>query len=136
MAIEALKTYDPSEGILAVGGALLESWNTITPDFAEDQNLMSVGTTGEVTRTKNANRLGTITINLPQTSSDNAVLSALALADTVINISFIDKSGTSVITIPSGVFVKQPSGVFGKDAADGSRDWQLTGKMTWVGGGN
>lgn len=136
MAIEALKTYDPKDVIVAVGGALLESWNQITAEFAEDQNLMSTGTTGETTRTKNANRTGTVTINIPQTSTDNAVLNALALADSVANVSIIDKSGTTIITIPEAVFQKPPNIVLGKDAADGSRDWLLTGKLSMVGGGN
>lgn len=136
MAIAALKTYNPGDVVVAVGGALLESWNQITAEFAEDQNLISTGTTGETTRTKNANRTGTVTINVPQTSSDNAVLNALALADSVVNVSIVDKSGTTVITIPEAVFTKPPNIVLGKDAADGSRDWMLTGKMAMAGGGN
>lgn len=136
MAIDALKTYDPGDVVVAVGGALLASWNQITAEFAEDQNLMSVGTTGETTRTKNANRMGMVTINIPQTSSDNAVLNALALADSVVNVSIADKSGTTIITIPEAVFQKAPNIVLGKDAADGSRDWLLTGKMAMAGGGN
>jgi hypothetical protein len=136
MAIDALKTYDPSEVVVAVGGALLASWNQVTAEFAEDQNLMSTGTTGETTRTKNANRTGTVTINIPQTSTDNAILNALALTNSVVNVSIVDKSGTIVITIPEGVFQKVPNIVLGKDAADGSRDWLLTGKLFMVGGGN
>lgn len=136
MAIDALKTYDPSEVVIAVGGALLASWNLMTPEFDEDQNLMSVGTTGETTRTKNANRNGKVTINIPQTSSDNAILSALAIANSVYNVSVVDKSGTLVITIPEGVFQRQPNAPTGKDAGEGSRDWVLMGKMFMVGGGN
>jgi hypothetical protein len=136
MALEDLKTYNPGDVTVAVGGAIIESWNTITAEFDEDQNLMSVGTTGEVTRTKNANRSGRITINVPQTSTDNATLSALAIADANTVVGITDGSGTSVVGMVAGVFVKAPNLVLGKDAADGSRDWILAGKMTMVGGGN
>lgn len=136
MPIDAMKTYDPLGVVVAVGGALLASWNQVTAEFAEDQNLISTGTTGETTRTKNANRTGMVTINIPQTSSDNAVLNALALANSVVNVSIADKSGTTVITIPEAVFTKAPNIVLGKDAEAGSRDWILTGKMVMAGGGN
>lgn len=129
-----LKTYDPSEVVLTVGGSIMNSWNTATAEYDEDSNIMSTGTSGEVTRTVNNNKTGKITITLPQTSADNATLSALQIANGVNPVSIIDKSGALVATIAEGVFLKPATATLGKETTD--REWVLSGRLELAGGGN
>ncbi len=132
-----LKTYAPSMVALIVGGSIINSWNTVTVEPDEDRNLISVGTSGEVTRSVNQNRLSTITITLPQTSSDNAILSALEIANGVFPVAIVDRSGTFVALMPEGVMQKAAKAQFGKNAVDGDREWTVKGAVpAVVGGGN
>lgn len=123
-----LKTYDPKEVNAIIGGRILESWNTITVGREEDENTMSAGTSGEITRTKNANNLGTVTVVLPQTSSDNAILTGLAAAGGSFSVMIQDKSGSSVHVMAEAVIGKRPESEYGKEA--GEREWTIMGGLT------
>lgn len=123
-----LKTYDPKEVNIIIGGAIIGSWNTVTVEREEDQNIMSAGTSGENTRTKNANNLGTITVTLPQTSGDNAILTGLAVADDVFSVMVQDKSGESIHVMAEAVIGKRPAAEYGKEA--GEREWTIMGGLS------
>ncbi len=131
-----MKTYDPKEVAVIIGGAIIKSWNTVTVAMLEDQNTFSASTTGEPTRTKNANKLATITLVVPQASEDNAALSTLLIADTVIPCSVIDTAGNSLHVMAEGVIVKSPDAEYAKE--DGEREWVITGNINnpQVVGGN
>ncbi len=83
MAIE-VKTYDPAEVNLWVGGFLLSGYAPGTfiqlardvPRFSDDQ-----GVDGEPIRWDSRNPFSRLTVSLSQTSTSNAVLSRLAEAD-------------------------------------------------------
>lgn len=123
-----LKTYDPKEVNIIIGGAIINSWNAVTVEREEDQNIMSAGTSGENTRTKNANNLGTITLTLPQTSGDNGILTGLAVADDVFSVMIQDKSGSSVHVMAEAVIGKRPAAEYGKEA--GEREWTIMGGLS------
>jgi hypothetical protein len=120
-----MKTYDPSQVALIVGGSIIKSWNTITPERDEDGFLFSTGTTGESTRTKNLNKMTTITVVLPQTSADNDILSGLEASGSLVPVSVIDKSGRTIITMPEGTVVKPATPELGKESAE--REWVIKG---------
>ena len=130
------KTYNPKEVSLIIGGHIVNSWNTATPVRDEDGFTFATGTTGESSRAKNANKMGTITIVLPQTSGDNDALSAFELAGALIPCMLVDKSGTTIISMAQGTVVKQADAEFGKELAE--REWTIKGDIDviLIGGNN
>ena len=131
----SVKTYDPSQVAIIIGGRIIGSWNTVTVTRDEDGWTFAAGTSGEVTRTKNLNKLGMLELVLPQTSEDNAVLSAFEIAGNTLNSSVLDKSGTSVALMPEGTVIKAADSEFGKES--GERTWQIKGDLvSFLVGGN
>lgn len=122
-----MKTYDPSQVSVVIGGAIIKSWNTVTVAMDEDRNVLSAGTTGEATRTKNANRLGTIVIDMPQTSEDNLKLTAELALDVPLPCAIIDTGGNSIHVMPQGVIMKSPDSEYGKE--NGTREWTVAGNI-------
>lgn len=128
------KTYSPADGSLIIGGSIIK-FDSVTIAKNEPLNTMTEGTFGEVTRTKNASTLGTITVVLPQSSSDNAILSAKAIVNGIESILFKDNLGASLAAIPEGVFTELPDSEFAKEHGD--RSWEFQGSMPiYVIGGN
>lgn len=123
-----MRTYNPEDGSLLVGISLLTGWNNVRIGRAEDGAMFSAGTSGEITRTINLNKLGSFVITTQQSSIDNETLSALEISKLAIPVSFIDKSGTTVAIIDLGTVIKIPDSDFGKEA--GTREWTITGEMT------
>ena len=129
------KTYNPGEVSLVIGGSIINSWNSITVARNEDKNFATVGTQGEVTRTVNVSNLGTITVVLPQSSADNAILSAKEIANGIESIGVMDKSGDSIATMPEGFITTVAESEFGKES--GEREWVFMGDLpVYVVGGN
>ncbi len=120
------KTYSPGDVSFIVGGSIIK-FDSLTVSRNEDKNTMTVGTQGEVTRTKNLSNLATITAVLPQSSSDNAVLSALEIADGVIPILVKDNGGASLHTMPTGVITGVPDSEYGKEHVQ--REWVFQGDL-------
>lgn len=129
------RTYDPGQVCVTLGASIIQQWDSITTSRLEDSYTFTAGTNGEVTRTKNLNRIGTIKIILPQSSQDNAKLTALQSAGSLISCSVIDKSGTTVILMPAGTVSKPADVVFEKESKQ--REWTITGEIPdpyYVGG--
>ena len=131
-----MKTYDPTEVAVIVGGRIVKSWDTVAPVRDEEGFFFTTGTTGESTRAKNANKMSTITLTLPQSSADNEFLSAFELAGTLIPVSVIDKSGKSLVVMGSGTIAKVADSEFAKEATQ--REWLIKGdtEVFIVGGNN
>ena len=125
-----MRTYNPEQVSILIGVSLLTGWNNIRIGRAEDGAMFSVGTGGEVTRTLNANKLGSFVITMQQSSIDNETLSALEISKAVVPSSVIDKSGTTVAIIDLGTVVKIPDSDLGKEA--GTREWTITGEMSYA----
>ncbi len=122
-----VRTYDPGQVSVIVGGTIIKSWNTIRVAKDEDDWTFNAGTSGEVTRTKNLNRLGGITLTLPQTSQDNAVLSAFSVAGGLLSCIVKDASGNSLHVMPEGTVVKPADSEYGKES--GEREWMVKGSI-------
>lgn len=100
---ELLTTYDPKEVKITWNG--IDISNGLAPDTfiavsrAVDAFTPTVGAEGTVVRTRNANRMGSISITLMQNSPVNNLLAAQALAD--------ERSGADVI---STITISDPAG--------------------------
>ena len=123
----SLKTWDPSQLNLIVGGSIINSWNTVAIDLDEDEQFQSVGTSGEVTRSINASKMGTVTLTVPQSSADNATLSAIAEAKSIVSFSTIDKSGNSIHVMAQAFISKRAASEYTKES--GEREWVLKGDL-------
>jgi hypothetical protein len=132
----AIKTYVPEEVSFIVAGNIVNSWDSITIAMDEDRFTKTPSTVGSPTRTKNSNKLATLTATLPQSSSDNDVFSALTIADAVVIVLLKDNSGTTVVTMPEGTFAKLADAEFSKEASQ--REWVIFGEVpdTVIIGGN
>jgi len=131
------KTYDPSLVSVIIGGSIIKSWDIVKVGRDNDRWKMTEGTSGEVTRTKNTSLLGTVTLTLPQASSDNATLSSFEVAGSLIPCMIMDKGGTSLHTMPEGTVIKIADAEYGKDAT--TREWIIKGEIidpSIVGGNN
>ena len=130
------RTYDPSQVNLVLGITVLNNWDTIRIAYEEDQITHSAGTQGEVTRTLNANKLGTITVTCPQTSIDNGVFSNYAISKFVVPCTVLDLNGTgqllgqvgaTKVIMPMGSVVKLSDSELAKES--GQREWTIRGKL-------
>lgn len=131
-----MKNYDPNEVSLAVGPYLIK-FDTMTLERDEDRFLYSVGTGGESTRIKNANVLSTLTVEVPQTSSDNDLLSTLYQAGEAISILVKDNLGNTVAAMPLGTISKLPPLSYEKETT--TREWMIKGDVPetiFIGGNN
>lgn len=123
-----LKTYDPSQVSVIIGGSIIGSWNTIAKAMDEDRfSFISDTSSGEATRTKNANRLGTFILTLPQASGDNLTLSALEITDALIACSIKDNGGDSLHVMPLGTVQKAADTEYAKEP--GETVWTIKGNI-------
>ena len=127
-------TFDPKRCIIIYGGVPLYGFGpgdflTVTPAEAA-WNAVS-GADGEEARSKSNNKMATATISLMQTSTANAVLSALYNADVdtaggrpTKNFAVTDLSGeSSFLESPAAWIIQPPDISFGTEIKN--RDWQF-----------
>jgi len=106
--------------ILGAGSGAAEEGIVVTP--TEDRNQMVIGADGSAMHNLNANRSGTITVNLLKTSSQNAALQALydlqTLSSAVHGLNTILVVDTARGDVASGyqcAFKRQPEIQFNKN---------------------
>lgn len=130
-------TYDPTQGSLAVGGALITNWNEVDTARDEDDVTTVASTTGHQAFVLNANQAGKITVRLPVFSQDNDIFSAFAIAKSQIQAGFADMSGTTRAFIPAGRVMKLADKTTAKDGTEVT-EWSIIGDMPiyFVGGNN
>ena len=121
-----LKTFDPSQHSLAIGGSLIE-FDEVSIEYDEDLNTMQVGTKGEQTRSVNLNQNAAWSVTLQQKSSSNQLLSALMLTNAVISLGLLDlEDGLTTAGCAEGVVKKKPTLPYGKESAQ--IEWTFHGK--------
>jgi hypothetical protein len=141
----AVKLYDPASVIVAFGPNIMTGYGEDTfvrVERDEDTFTKKTGVDGEVTRTRNMNRAGSVTLTLMQSSASNAVLAVLALADeiapngaSILPMTVKDNAGNSLHFAESAWIRKPPASEYAKEA--GTREWVFdTGKMKDYVGGN
>jgi hypothetical protein len=139
----AVKTYDPKQVTLIVGGKIVTGFTDGTFILAErNENMfnLKVGVDGIGTRAKSNNQSGKLTITLHQSSNSNDDLSALASADELSNTGAVpvlmkDSSGRTIVTALTAWIQKYANAEFAKEVAN--RVWVMeTDQLIIFDGGN
>lgn len=139
-----VKTYDPKQVSLIVGGKIISGFTDgtfILAERNEDMWNLKVGVDGIGTRAKTNNKSGKVTITLHQSSSSNDDLSALAAADELSNTGAVpllmrDASGSSLVTALTAWVKKLANAEEGKEVTN--RVWVIESDelIMFVGGNN
>lgn len=125
----ATKTYDPGALQLIVNGTPASGYaedSVVTVKRDEKLFEKQVGVDGEVSRTKNVGKTGTVELSLHQTSTFNLVLSAMALADQETGAGigpFLLREGNTIIAAGECWVEELPEVEYKKKA--GERKWTL-----------
>lgn len=137
-----IRTYSPEKIGVIVAGIPMHGFseNSIcTIEYAADAFTMVVGADGEVGRSYNPDRSGTITITLKSDSDSNDVLSGLAIADAIsltgtFPVFVKDSNGTSIATASDAWIQKIPSAEHAREINE--REWviQCANLLLFVGG--
>jgi hypothetical protein len=138
-----VKTYDPAEVSLIVGGKIITGFTDgtgITVERNEDLWNLKVGIDGEGARSKNNNRSGKFTIALQQTADSNNDLSTFEQADELTNggavpVFLRDANGSTIATCTTAWVKKLPNSEYAKEIT--ARTWVLeTDFLEYFVGGN
>ena len=138
-----VKTYDPGQILVAAGGNILGGFSedsVVEVERAEATFITHVGADGEVTRTRNRNRSGTVKVKLLRTSPSNDVLSAYALADEkfgtgVFPLTVQDMLGTTLHFGGNAWVERPPADAFEKEVNE--REWTIAvGDLDMFAGGS
>jgi hypothetical protein len=127
----AVYTYASDEVTVIVGGVVMSGFadGTFVTVARDEQAFNKVtGADGSVSRAKTANKSGTITLTLQQTSPSNDVLSALMIADELSNQGVVpvllkDKTGRTTVFSSSSWIQQSPEASMSKNIE--SREWVI-----------
>jgi hypothetical protein len=122
-------TYSSDDVSVIVGATIITDFEEIAVTQDEDSWSFSAGSSGEVTRSKNSNKLGSIAITLMQTKREQLQLVALQESDALIPVVIKDNNGASIHVITEATLVKAPDANYGKTEAQ-TRVWTFKGKLT------
>lgn len=122
--------YTPEEVQLIVAGVPIHGFadgTFITFEWAEDLYTTVVSADGEVSRARSANRSGTMTVTLKQTSDSNAVFEGLAALDVMSNkgvftLSLLDSSNTEIFS--ASAWIQKPAGLTLSKGIE-NREWVI-----------
>ncbi len=138
-----VKTYDPKQVALIVGGSIITGFTDgtfITAERNEDMWNLKVGVDGIGTRAKSNNLSGKLTITLHQSSSSNDTLSGFAAADELSNTGAVpmllrDASGRTLCSALTAWVKKYANAEFAKEVSN--RVWVMeTDQLVIFDGGN
>lgn len=138
-----VKTYDPGQITVAAGADILGGFaedSVCEVERSEASFVTHVGADGEVTRSRNRNKSGTVKVKLIRTSSSNDVLAAKLAADEldgsgVFPITVKDLLGTTLHFGQSAWVERPPPDSFEKEANE--REWTIAvGELDMFPGGN
>jgi hypothetical protein len=128
------KVYNADEVMVAVNGIPLDSGyddgEFLTIEFDTDKVSKKVGTNGEVVFSKTRDRSGTITIKLLQTSTGNAILTALSQLyeegkgqTGIVNFAMEDLNNGETFAAAQAVVAQDPAVSMDREAT--GREWKL-----------
>ena len=126
-----MKQYDPKKIVATFRGILIQGYadgTFVTAERKEDAFDTSVGAGGDVTRVRNNDRTGLVTLTLQSESLTNDLLSANLLIDEESGLGIgalmvKDLNGTTLISAESAWIKKFPVGEYADDG--GSREWVI-----------
>lgn len=139
----AIKTYAPDKVSVVFGGAILTGYaedSFVKVEVSTEAFTKHVGADGEVSRTRNTDKSGMITVKLKQTSDSNDVLSAFYNTDITTLQGYLpvivkDNVGRTLAAGSSAWIQKLPEAEFGKEIGD--REWVIeVADMQYFVGGN
>ena len=139
----ATKTYSAKKVLVSFAGKILTGMadgSFIAVSRNNDSFMLMVGSDGEAARAANADRSGTVTLTLMQTSPSNDDLSALLNTDELTNTGtgalFIkDASGRTLVSAVEAWIRKPADAEFAREL--GGREWTFeTGDLSIFNGGN
>lgn len=124
-----MRTYDPKQIIVNFLGITITGFaedSFVEVDYDEDAFIKKTGAGGEVARTRNQNKGGSVKVTLMQSSPTNDLLSAAAILDRkagtgVGALQVKDGLGTSLHSAAEAWIKKVPASPYAK--ALGEREW-------------
>lgn len=138
----ALKSYDPNEVAIIVGGHVLGGFadgTFLTVERNSDTWAGVSGASGEYARAKSNDRSGTFTVTLMQSSLSNGVMQGFATADELANsgtfpVLVKDNNGNDIFSGEICWIQKPSSAEYGKEITE--REWIIeTGELIMLHGG-
>lgn len=135
----AIKTYNPTQVAIILGGAIVTGWNRVSVSYEDDAYEHSVGTDGEEMRSKKNDLRATMTLALTQSSDSNQVISALAAADRAtdggtIPVLIKDNSGSTVVESESAWVKKTADMSRERGPSDVEWTFSLSNAIIFIGG--
>lgn len=139
----AAHTYSPKDVDVIVAGVSMNCFaedSIVSIAYAEDAWTMVSGADGCVSRSKNPNRSGTISVSLQTTSDSNDVLSALYFLDYESNVGTFpvlvkDNNGTTVASGADCWIMKIPDSELAREV--GTVEWVIqVPELYYFRGGN
>lgn len=121
-----MRTYDPEEVNVIVNGTILTGFadgTFVNVEQDEERYTPYVGAKGEVSRAKNANKMGKITITLSQDSPSNSYMSRLANSSETYPVAVVDQNYGSTSGGNDSWVEKRSSLEFGKEITE--REWVI-----------
>lgn len=120
----SFNTYDPSDMVLVLNGILIGGFapdTFITIERSTETFTKTAGANGDVTRTRNRDKTGTVTFRLMAASASNARLTALAKLDELFGTGYgeltcTQLSSSDVTRAPNAWVEKRPTIERGTDA--------------------
>ena len=120
----AVRTYDPQDVNVIVNGVVLTGLaegTFLSIEREEESYTAYVGAKGEVARAVNANKMGTITVTLEQTSPSNSYLRRLANSNATFPVSVVDQNSNET-SGGNDALIQQPAiKEFGDEIS--TREW-------------
>lgn len=125
----ALKTYDPKLVLVSFGEVSLTGFadgTFVNVSRDEDAFTKLVGAGGDVVRSRNRNRSGSVTVTLIHGAPENDLLAAIAQADELTGtgvraLMVKEANGTTICAGQSAWIRKSADAEYAKEA--GSREW-------------
>jgi len=126
-----LRTYDPKLVLISFGEVAITGFadgSFVSVDRDEDAFTKVVGAGGDVVRTRNRNRSGSVTVTLLHSAPENDLLSGIARLDETLGtgvrpVMVKEANGTTIIAAQNGWIRKLPTTEYAKES--GTREWVL-----------
>ncbi len=107
-----MRNYDPRDVSVIVNGNIITGFadgTFVSVEKDEDNFETYVGAQGEVGRSRNANPVGTITVNLQNVSPSNAVLNRLAKGRDTFSAKVVDRNTGNTTAGGSKCWIQKPA---------------------------
>ncbi len=122
-----MDVYDPRLVNVLIDGTYLTGFGDgtfVQAEKDEENYTTHVGAKGEISRARNANPLGTITVTLKSTSPSNALLNSKALSGDTFECEVVDANDLAKKAGGSACWIEKPSGIMWGEEIE-TVDWTI-----------